>query len=167
MRLPSEIRADFLVAAGAIGAYPRLAQTVLTLLDIAQPLTPCRILVDSAGMLGRFHAIAGVNGEAALSVLKSDMLVNAGVCLSLLGKARPGESVAEIVVTRASSMREEDDKEETYTIRYGSITVVPVRSTENAAIRVTTSRKHSFELDPAGVPGQANRLSCRAPRRTA
>jgi len=147
-----EMKPDFLIATGGVATYPRLSQSVLTLLDIAQPTTPCRVLVDSLSLLARFAPLAGASVDAALAVLKGDTLVNAGVCLSLLGRGKPGDTVAEIGIQRVVDGATEESAEEVHSIRFGTITIIPLHAAEQAAIRVTTARRHSFGIDPAHRP---------------
>jgi hypothetical protein len=87
--------------------------------------------------------------------LKSDILINAGICLSVSGRAKPGESVAEITVDR---LRGADDStpDESYTIRYGTITVIPLAATQQAALKVTTARKQSFGIELSRRPWAAS-----------
>ena len=142
--------ADLIIASGGIAAYPRLGQSLLTLLDIAQPAAPCRLLVDSTSMLPRLGALAQVDAAAALALLRDDVLVNLGCCLSLAGKARQGEIVAEIGVQRGMSTEGSQLAEEVYEIRFGTITLIPLRAEEDAGIRVAAGRKFSFGIETSG-----------------
>jgi MutL protein len=146
-----EVRADFLIASGGIATYPRLGQVVLTLLDIAQPVAPCRLLIDRSCLLSRLGILLGAETEACLSVLRSDTFVNAGVCLSLLGRAKQGDTVAEVSVQRSFDSEEDKDApDEVHEIRFGTITVIPLSANKQAAIRVATGRRFSFGIESSG-----------------
>jgi hypothetical protein len=148
----TEVRRDLLVATGAIGAYPRLGQTALALLDIAQPSGPCRMLIDRDSMLPRLAALAQEDPHAAALLLRDDTFVNAGVCLSLTGRAKQGETVAEIGVQRLDEAQPDvRPDEEVHEIRFGTLTVIPVRANEQASIRVATGRRYSFGIEQAGT----------------
>lgn len=143
-----DARYEFLVGSGRVALYPRVGQAVLTLLDIAQPTAPCRILLDRAAMLSRLGPLVRLNPEAGLSILRSDTLLNVGACLSLTGKAKQGESIGEISVHRISSSQEQPDStEEVHEIRFGTITVIRLPAREQASLRVATGRRFSFGID--------------------
>jgi len=143
-----ELRTDLLIATGGIVSYPRLGQTLLTLLDIAQPSTPCRLLVDQAAILPRLMSLGRVDATVAASILKHDAFLNAGVCLSLLGDAKPGDRVAEISIDRDHLPHGgAPSGEDVHEIRYGTITVIPLRANEQTGIRITTARKFSFGIE--------------------
>lgn len=145
-----DVDADFLVATGGLAAYPRLGQVALTLIDIAQPLAPCRLLIDRTSLLPTFSTVLRIQPDAALSVVKSDIFVNAGACLSMTGRAKPGEAIAEVgLQRRGDSGSEGGELEEIHTIRFGAITRIPLRPGEQAGIRVTTARRFSFGIEHA------------------
>lgn len=147
--MPSEAgtKLDILIATGGMAAYPRIGQSVLTLLDIFQPVRPCRLLLDRSSLLPRLAAVSRVDPLAAVSVLRTDTFVNAGPCLSLAGRANEGDVVAEIGVQRQVGPDEEPRSSRSYEIRYGTITAIPLRSDERAAIRVAAAKRMSFEID--------------------
>ena len=161
-----ETRPDFLIATGGIATYPRIAQSVLTLLDIVQPLSPCRILVDRAGLLPRLGPLLRVDPEAALSLLKSDTFINCGVCLSLQGRLKPGEAIAEIGIQRTGASRDGETPEEVHTIRFGTITRIPLGPAEQAASESQPPGGTRSASSLPTAPGRAAPLSYRAPSPT-
>lgn len=161
---------ELIIATGGIASYPRLGQSALSLLDILQPIAPCRLLVDRSRIIRRLGALVESEPKIALSVLGSDTLVNIGPCLSLSGKANQGETVAEVETQVLSSTHEDVEPEKQMReIRYGSLTVLPISSDSKVSVRLSHSRKFSFGLDDnrtrwsysesSGGPNEKNMLT--------
>lgn len=142
-------RYDYLVGTGSIATYPRIGQSVLALLDVAQPVAPCRVLLDRGSVLARLNPLMRLSPEACMSLLRSDALLNLGACLSLSGKAKQGETIGEVSVHRSpGDGAGTSDKQESYEIRFGTITIIRLSARHQASLRVATGRRFSFGIDP-------------------
>lgn len=144
--------AELIIASGGLARQPRLGQTALLLLDVFQPVLPCLLLADVSGMLPRLGALARVDAAAAVSVLQTDTLELIGPCLSLTGPASAGDTVAHIEVdTLDESPQNSGTETKSYEIRYGTVTLIPLRPGQRGTFRISTSRRCSFGLDRSSL----------------
>jgi hypothetical protein len=147
-----DLAAELIVATGAVGRQPRLGQVALLVLDAFQPVLPSLLLADLSGILPRLGALARVDADAAVSVLQTDALALLGPCLSLTGQAPSGDTVARIEVEFLDESPQKSGTEtKTYEIRYGTLTMIPLRPGQRGTFRISTNRKCSFGLDKSSL----------------
>jgi hypothetical protein len=156
-----DLSAEVLIASGGLARQPRLGQIALMLLDVFQPVLPCRLLADLSGILPRVGALARVDAIAAVSVLETDALALLAPCLSLTGQASFGDTVARIEVDVIDESPQKSGTEtKTYEIRFGSISVIPLRPGQRGTFRITTNRRCTFNLDKSTLfPSAASKSS--------
>ncbi len=143
---------ELIIASGGMARQPAWGAIALMLLDIFQPLSPCRLLVDRASMIPRLGAAARLDPGAVISLLQRDTLVDLGVCLSADGMATEGDTIAEIAIeiteelgALAPGLRSD------YEIRFGTITRVEIPPGMEVPIRITEGRRMSFAIDGSSV----------------
>lgn len=119
---------------GVISNAPRRSQAALLLLDAFEPGGICRLYVDSIFMLPHLGVLADVDPAIALEVFEKDCLVPLGTCVAPIGRARPGDVLATVVVTMpdGNSFREE--------IRGGTLKVVPLAAGQQAKVVIDPAR---------------------------
>jgi hypothetical protein len=144
--------AELIIGSGGIARQPRLGQTALLLLDVFQPVLPCLLLADISGLLPRLGALARVDAAGAVSVLQTDALALIGPCLSLAGQASPGDTVAHIEVDSLDESPDNSGTEtKSYDIRYGTLTLIPLRPGQRGTFRISTNRRFSFGLEKSSL----------------
>ncbi|HZT95265.1 MAG TPA: glutamate mutase L [Chloroflexota bacterium] len=140
--------AELLIASGALAQGPLLGQIALVLLDVFEPLAPCRLLADRADLLPRLGAAALLDPAAAVSLLQQDALVDIGLCLSLpYAREEAGDLLAEISPEITDGIaRASPELREHYEIRSGTLTVVPIPPGIDTVVRVVEHRRHDLGL---------------------
>ena len=95
---------DWLVAGGGVLAHaPQLGLALLTLLDALEPTGEhdhpiIDVYLDTLGLLVTGGALAGLNADAAITLIDRDLLSNVPLAtvVTLLGDGRVGDAAAEI-----------------------------------------------------------------------
>ncbi len=138
-----EISFEPILAGGAVLTNaPTPAQSLLMLLDGLQPVGISTLILDQNTLTASLGTIAAFNPILPVQVLESGAFLNLGTVICPVTKARYGAPVLNI------RMEHENGLKETFTIKQGSITALPLRLGETATIELDALR--GTEIDPNG-----------------
>ena len=128
------MKLDLLVASGGVLSHaPRMQQTAALLIDAFQPEGVTTLAKDSIFMMPHLGVLAQVHLQAALEVFEKDCLVYLGTCVAPRGKAKAGKTCFQYSV-QGNSINESGS------IAFGELTVLPLGVGETARIRIEPSR---------------------------
>ncbi len=145
---------DWLLAGGGVLAHaPQLGLALLTLLDALEPTGEhghpiIDVYLDTLGLLVTGGALAGLDPDAAVTVVDRDLLRNVPLAsvVTLLGDGRPGEAAAEVELSIVGG------KAERVSVRHGEL----------LRLALPTGRYGHLKVRPAGgvrvgvaAPGEA------------
>lgn len=133
---------DLLIGSGgALAKSPRLAQTVLQMLDAVQPAALTQLALDRATAMSLLGVLGYMGGTAAVgSELEHDVLLSLGICVAPVGTGNEGETAIRVVVSYSDKAPVEID------VPFGVIEVLPLPLGERAALRLYPSREFDVGL---------------------
>ena len=121
---------------------PTPAQSLLMLLDGLQPVGISTLILDQNTLTASLGTIAAFNPILPVQVLESGAFLNLGTVICPVTKARYGAPVLNIRLEHDNGLKE------TFTIKQGSITALPLHLGETATIQLDAL--HGTEIDPNG-----------------
>jgi hypothetical protein len=112
---------QIILSGAVLTLAPDYGWSALAALDALQPVGITRLLLDPYGMAAALGTIAPSSPEAVVQVLESGAFLDLGTVINVSGHARHGE-----VVLHASLKPEGESRPETYEVRFGDITTLPL-----------------------------------------
>ena len=141
-----------LLSGGGLAHTPRPGQALLAVLDGLEPVGISTVLLDRNGAAPALGAIAGIKPLAAASALESGTLVPLGTVISLVGKARPGETVLRMKITY------EDESVLNVEARYGELEIWPLLPGQHATLELKPQHRFDVGLGGLGKGGKIQAL---------
>ena len=138
-----EVSFEPILAGGAVLTNaPTPAQAMLMLLDGLQPVGISTIILDQNTLTASLGTIAAFNPILPVQVLESGAFLNLGTVICPVTKARFGTPVMNI------RLEHENGLKETFSIKQGTVTALPLRLGETATIELDALR--GTDIDPNG-----------------
>ena len=109
---------DLLVGSGGVLSHaPRREQSAKMLIDAFMPEGITQLAVDSIFMMPQLGVLAHVDKKefsedarkAALEVFHKDCLIRLGTCITPVGKAKPGDTILNAVMTLSDGTKKEQE----------------------------------------------------------
>jgi len=109
---------DLLVGSGGVLSHaPRREQSAKMLIDAFMPEGITQLAVDSIFMMPQLGVLAHVDKKefsedarkAALEVFHKDCLIRLGTCITPIGKAKPGDTILNAVMTLSDGTKKEQE----------------------------------------------------------
>lgn len=144
------LSAELIVATGGgVARAPRLAQSLLMVLDALQPSGDdetgiVHLYLDRSCLLPSVGVLSTVNPDAAASVLLQDGLYHLGPCLVPLGSGRTGARALDLVLEFEDGMRQHLE------VSWGEVVCVPFRWGAEAHLTVKPARRTRLGLGHSG-----------------
>ncbi len=103
LRLPATANKplNIIGSGGVVIHTPSLWRVALMLLDAAEPHGMAHLWADTAGILPQVGALAAINRQAAMSLLRGNGLCHLGLAICLDGSTTPGSKAADIEIALA------------------------------------------------------------------
>ena len=141
-----------LISGGGLVHMPRPGQALLTVLDGLEPVGISTVLLDRNWAAPALGAIASIKPLAAASALESGALAPLGTVISLVGKARPGETVLRMKITY------EDESVLNVEARYGELEIWPLLPGQSATLELKPQHRFDVGLGGFGKGGKIQAL---------
>jgi uncharacterized protein (TIGR01319 family) len=136
------MRMDMIIGSGGVLSHaPRRVQAAVMMVDAFQPQGVTTLAVDSIFMMPHLGVLAGVHEEAAMQVFWRDCLVPLGACVAPRGQGRLGDACMTVTIERARGSQ-------TFQLRVGDLTRVPLAAGEEAQVTVDPLRRFDCGAGP-------------------
>ncbi len=139
---PSPVPLNIVASGGVVSHSPSLWRIALMMLDSAEPAGLANLWIDRAGILPQIGALAAINRDAALSILKNEALDRLGLAVCLSGSTDAGSKAADI------ELRLEDGSTRRTLAAWGSVHVVHTAGLGVVTVTIRPVRN-------VYIPGQA------------
>ena len=138
----NNMKLDLLVASGGVLSHaPRMHQTAALLIDAFEPEGFTTLAKDSIFMMPHLGVLAQVHPKASLEVFTRDCLIYLGTCVAAKGLGKPGRTCFEYQITG-------DTLNESGTINFGDIKLLPLGPDETAQVTIEPARGFDVGAGP-------------------
>jgi hypothetical protein len=141
---PAQFRPDLILATGGVLAHaPTYGQVALLLLDTLQPQGVTSIVLDRTMLISQLGAVATVSPVAAVQVNENDAVAHRlGTCVVPYGEIQHGQLAVRI------GLEYRDGRQATFDVIGGTIKVIPLSITDQAALTLTPGPTVDVGLGP-------------------
>lgn len=139
---------DPILASGSVlTRLPKLAHSLLTLLDGIQPTGIATLVLDANHLAPALGAAAAVNPLLAVQVLESNTFVNLGTVITPIAPVRPGTPVLRV------RMKDDSGNETAYEIKQGRLELLPLPLGKSATLRLQPLHRADIGMGGQGRGG--------------